>query len=101
MALKLEAGTGSTFPTEKYRGLLWPFTGFLLLLVLIWGVSTLILPAPKLFAVLCRQAFPRNRLHNVTESIQFAQGRIHVGCDADALEFVMDDRRCKDSMLVE
>ncbi len=51
--------------------------------------------------MLGRQALPRNRFHHVAEPIQLAQGRIYVGRDADALEFVMDDRRCEDSMFVE
>ena len=52
-------------------------------------------------SMLGRQALPSNGFHHVAEPIQLAQGRIHVGCDAEAREFVMDDRRCEDSMFVE
>ena len=51
--------------------------------------------------VLSGKTLAGNRLHHVTKTIQLAERRVYVWGNAKALEFFMNDRRSKDSMLIK
>jgi len=44
---------------------------------------------------------PCDELHLIAEPIEFLDGGVEVGRDADALEFFVQDRDCKDAVFVE
>ena len=47
------------------------------------------------------QAFPCNEVHLLAEAIQFAKRSVHVGRDADALEFFVHYRHSENPVFVE
>src|SRR6185295_320695 len=48
-----------------------------------------------------RQAVPRDGFHQVAEAVELAEGGVDVRRDANSLEFLVDDRRRENTMLVE
>ena len=47
------------------------------------------------------QALAGDFFHHIAETVEFAKGSVNIGCDTDAFELLMNDRRREDAMLAE